>query len=356
MQIWINKQQIHSVGLGRLAEEYNIPLYFQLPIVQEWGTGVSIGEDLILTNYHVVQGARDLGIQTPESEIVPAQIVKVLPDLDLAWLRLDKELPLEIWSSEVDIQKNETVWTGGFATELTWSEKKGVITDIGRKDILLDEKQNFAIFDQVVEPGYSGGPVWNEERKLIGIMTATNREKKQSYFIPIKEVSEFWKHVQTDNIHWGELGIEVSEQQIVSVNPYSPAKNLPLGKIEQINGQNVSAKLLDAELRRLQIGQKVVLTIDGKEYSILLQDFSEWGSTDENTCFWNKASLKRETDGWKVVSLQESSPLRELGARPNDLLQINETCEQLFVLDLKLIPVKRGKHTHHIILPKHYQR
>ena len=356
VQIWVDKQQIRSVALGRMATEYDIPLYFQLPIVQEWGTGIAMGEGLILTNYHVVQGARGLGIQTPSSQITPATIVLALPDWDLAWLQIEEDIDLQIWETGREPQIDDPVWMGGFESALNWSQQKGMIQDINRNDILSDEKQSFSIINQVVPPGYSGGPVWNAENQLIGMMTATNPEKNEAYFLAIQDAINAWARRQSDTeIVWGDLGITVVEGQLISVNSYSPARDLPTGKIEQIGGIDVSMNVLDDELRRLAVGQQLKLRIDGEDYLITVRDFSDWGE-HKGGCSWQQASLYRETNYWRIVSLEEDSPLRQMGARPDDLLLISETCSELIELNRVLIPLQRESVYYHIILPKHYQR
>ena len=357
VQILVEKQQLHSVALGRLSEEYDIPLYFQLPTVREHGTGIALGEGLILTNYHVIQGAIGLGVQTSSSQIVSAQIVSSIPDLDLAWLQLEEEILLDTWEySPLDLQIDQAVWTGGFAFDLRWSEKQAFVKDLNRIDILSDERQHFTVLDQEVPAGYSGGPVWNSDQKLVGMMTATNAEKQEAYFITVQEIAMAWHKIQVEKkISWGDIGISVSDNKIVSVNPYSPASRLPLGTIERVQGrdlsENVSKMPLDAQLRRFQIGQLVSLQIDRKEYSIPVQDFSAWGDA-EDTCLWNGAYLKRETNFWKIVSLREEAPLRSMGARPNDLLQIDETCSDVHHLGSKILPIQRGEYGFHIILSK----
>ena len=355
VQIWVDKQQIRSIALGRLSEEYSIPLYFQLPTTREWGTGITLSSTVILTNYHVVQGAKALGVQTPTSEIVPAQIVQVLPDLDLAWIQLEGDLGLEAWTSEMDISLGEQIWTGGFASELEWSEKEAFIKDIGRIDILSDEKQHFMVIDQAVDSGYSGGPVWNQEQNLVGMMTATNPDKQESYFISMKEIADAWDKTQESvTISWGDLGIEVSGQEIIRVNPYSSAKDLPLGRIKQLNGTELRSELLEAEFERFRIGEKLELTIDGAQYPLQIEPFSNWGTPDTGTiCQWKQASLLREQEHWRIVSMADSSALNRMGARPNDLLQLTETCQNLNAVSKRVIPIIRDNHSYHLVLPKH---
>lgn len=355
VQIWVDKQQIRSIALGRLSEEYSVPLYFQLPTTREWGTGITLSSTVILTNYHVVQGAKALGVQTPTSEIVPAQIVQVLPDLDLAWIQLEGDLGLEAWTSEMDISLGEQIWTGGFASKLEWSEKEAFIKDIGRIDILSDEKQHFMVIDQAVDSGYSGGPVWNQEQKLVGMMTATNPDKQESYFISMKEIADAWDESQESvTISWGDLGIEVLGQDIIRVNPYSSAKDLPLGRIEKLNGTTLRSELLEAEFERFRIGEKLELTIDGAQYSLQIEPFSNWGTPDTGTiCQWKQASLLREQEHWRIVSMADSSALNRMGARPNDLLQLTETCQNLNAVSKRVIPIIRDNHSYHLVLPKH---
>jgi S1-C subfamily serine protease len=152
--------------------------FFFRPIPQE-GTGSGFIFDTqghVVTNYHVVQGAEEVEVTLADDTVVPADIVGVDPQNDLAVLRIDavaEELqPIPLGSAE-DLRVGQRVIAignpfGRFERTLT----SGVISAMGRiienNEFLGEVIQT----DAAINPGNSGGPLLDSQGRLVGVNTA----------------------------------------------------------------------------------------------------------------------------------------------------------------------------------------
>lgn len=144
------------------------------------GTGFAISsKPYIVTNYHVIEGAREInvrGINNEYSLTYPADIVLIDKNNDLAILKIRdekiivNEIPYTISGKLSDVGENIFVLgyplraTMGDELKLTngiISSRTGFQTDISTYQISAP-----------VQPGNSGGPVFNSDGVLIGIINA----------------------------------------------------------------------------------------------------------------------------------------------------------------------------------------
>ena len=107
---------------------------------------------------------------------VPAKLIGVDPDSDVAVLRVDKNnlVPAPIGTSS-DLLIGETVVAVGNPFGLSGSVTTGVVSATGRSVPSKEEGRTFTDFiqtDASINPGNSGGPLLNIEGRVIGINVA----------------------------------------------------------------------------------------------------------------------------------------------------------------------------------------
>jgi S1-C subfamily serine protease len=158
--------------------------------VKATGSGVVISKDgYILTNYHVIEDANKVLIEITDNGNVKAYYAKVIQkdiDNDLAILKIDDAsfVPYtEVAYSFVargDINIGASVFTIGFPYALSGMGKNAKFTNgtISSKTGYNESINSFQT-SIPVQPGNSGGPVFNDKGELIGvvyskIMTADN--------------------------------------------------------------------------------------------------------------------------------------------------------------------------------------
>lgn len=135
------------------------------------GSGIIIGRGgYILTNFHVAGGARSFSVQLENDENIyrTNEIIKYHPNLDLAILRIDRQLtPMRFYSGREELRRGQKVVAIGSPLGLFNSVSDGIIS--GFREINgIDMIQ----FTAPISGGSSGGALLNMHGEVIGISTA----------------------------------------------------------------------------------------------------------------------------------------------------------------------------------------
>ena len=144
---------------------------------EDEGTGIVLNErGLILTNDHVIKGARSLTVDASGSshKTTSAKIVGEEANQDLALIEVDPSglglTPLTLASSS-SVQVGDTVYAIGTPYGLEETFTKGIVSALDREISAPDgAKITGAIqTDAALNPGNSGGPLIDESGEVIGV-------------------------------------------------------------------------------------------------------------------------------------------------------------------------------------------
>jgi len=156
------------------------------------GTGVVIVDTgIILTNLHVVHGAKTIKVFFSDGLESDAVVVGVQPEHDLAVLQaktIPDDLHAATMRSTAGLRPGEPVVAVGFPFGIGPSVSAGVISGLGREYQTADGKRiltNLIQFDAAVNPGNSGGPLVTPEGEVIGIVTGLLNPTEHRVFIGI---------------------------------------------------------------------------------------------------------------------------------------------------------------------------
>jgi S1-C subfamily serine protease len=136
------------------------------------------GRNVVVTNYHVVQGVNDLGVTFHNGNGYAAKVLGSDPYADLSIVSVDAPSvefkPLSIVGSS-NLCVGEQVIAVGNPYGLVGSFTTGVISALGRT-IMSDMTNRFSIANVIqtstaINPGNSGGPMLNAAGNVIGITT-----------------------------------------------------------------------------------------------------------------------------------------------------------------------------------------
>jgi serine protease DegQ len=156
------------------------------------GTGVVIVDNgTILTNLHVVQGARRIKVVFADGLETDADIVGLQPENDLAVLKARKipdDLVAATMRSTGDLQPGDRVTAVGFPFGIGPSVSHGVVSGLKREFRSPEGKRiltNLIQFDAAANPGNSGGPLVTDDGEVVGIVTAIYNPTAERFFVGI---------------------------------------------------------------------------------------------------------------------------------------------------------------------------
>jgi serine protease Do len=138
------------------------------------GSGVIVSPDgHVLTNNHVIDGAREVTVTLPDKREFQGKIVGTDPKTDLAVVKIDgKNLPTVPWGDASKLQVGEYVLAVGNPFGLNSTVTLGIVSALGRGRMGITQYEDFIQTDAAINPGNSGGALVNTKGELVGINTA----------------------------------------------------------------------------------------------------------------------------------------------------------------------------------------
>ncbi len=153
----------------------------QFQAVGRGGSGVIVNSrGYILTNHHVVHGARNITVTLSLGQITktyPAQLIDEAPDVDFAIVKIlangnEQFTPAPIGNSS-EMSVGDEVLAIGSPFGLQQTVTSGIVSNMRRTLTVGNQKfTNFIQTDAPINPGSSGGPLVNVNGEVIGINTA----------------------------------------------------------------------------------------------------------------------------------------------------------------------------------------
>jgi len=268
------------------------------------GSGVVIaGDGLVLTNSHVVGGAKRVRLAFAEDGEAEAQVLGDDPDTDLALLRneLLPGTPAAALGDSKILRRGQLVVAIGNPLGFESTVTAGVVSALGRSlraasGRLID---NIIQTDAALNPGSSGGPLVATTGEVVGINTAMIIGAQSLCFAVASNsasfvISEFVRHGRVRRAQIGiaaqtvtlsrrvalALGVGPGAVRITGIEPGGPAASagLKVGDlllslddvavsgtddlVRLLDGEHIGRKMLISFLRHNKIERTSVLGID----------------------------------------------------------------------------------------------
>jgi len=162
------------------------------PVERGVGSGVVIIDNgTILTNLHVVNGAKRIKVTFMDGSESDAVVLNTQPQNDLAVLRartIPDDLEAATMRSTGDLSPGDQVLAVGFPFGIGPSASAGIVSGLKREFRSPEGQQtltNLIQFDAAANPGNSGGPLVTMDGEVVGIVTAILNPSRQRTFIGI---------------------------------------------------------------------------------------------------------------------------------------------------------------------------
>lgn len=180
------------------------------PVVVGAGSGVIVsGDGYIITNSHVISGAKKIEVTMNDKRSFEAEIIGIDKSTDIALLKINAgELPYLGFGDSNNLQVGEWVLAVGNPYNLTSTVTAGIVSAKARDIRVMgntNQIESFIQTDAAVNPGNSGGALVNTRGELIGINTAISSQTGSyvgySFAIP----SNIAKKVIEDLLEFGNV-------------------------------------------------------------------------------------------------------------------------------------------------------
>jgi len=187
------------------------------PLARGEGSGFLVSADgYILTNAHVVDRARDVTVRMTDRREYNAKVVGVDPRTDVAVLKIDADrLPVVRIGSPAALKAGQWVVAIGSPFGFENSVTAGIVSATARS-LPGDAYTPFIQTDVAVNPGNSGGPLFNLQGEVVGInsqiYSRTGGYQGVSFAIPIDVAMQVKNQlITTGRVERGRIGVTIQD-------------------------------------------------------------------------------------------------------------------------------------------------
>ena len=263
---------------------------FQQYVSSGAGSGVILTQDgYIVTNHHVIEGANSITVRTRSGDEYNASLVGSDEQSDLAVLKIDATglTPAVLGDSTTLEVGDLAIAIGNPLGELGGSVTSGIISALDREMTIDGQTMTLLQTDAAVNPGNSGGGLFNANGDLIGIVNAKSSGENVEgigFAIPISTATDIIDELIAngevtsrptlgvslynveDEMTASQLGVDSTGVYIVQIVDGGAADNAGLrsgDRIVSVDGSEVSsASDVRAALNKHKIGESISITVE----------------------------------------------------------------------------------------------
>lgn len=250
-------------GVVNIAPVTDSDIFYNIEPQGGMGSGSIISADgYILTNYHVIEQARQIRVTLYDGTMVQADLVGQDPSTDLAVIKIapipNKKLTVIPMGDSAHLEVGRRVFAIGNPFGLDRSMTTGIISSLSRTYQTENHRVLRGIIqtDAAINPGNSGGPLLDSAGQMIGITSAIFSKAGQSAGIGFAIPTSLAKKIVPELIaHHGisrpDIGLQVMPTErglfVVRVEPNSPAAEAGLSgpKLKQVTNGIIRWSIID---------------------------------------------------------------------------------------------------------------
>jgi serine protease Do len=329
------------------------------------GSGFIISDDgYILTNAHVVQDASEVIVVLSDRRELNAEVVGTDPETDIALLKVDADdLPTVEMGDSDELNVGQWVLAIGAPFGLEYTATQGIVSALSRS-LPDDTYVPFIQTDVAVNPGNSGGPLFDLDGKVVGInsqiYSQTGGYMGLSFAIPVNLATQVADQLRTSGyVKRGWLGVAIQDMDqalaesfgldraqgalVSSVNPGSPAAEGGLktgdvivafngvevansGELPPLVGGTPTGKAVPVEVFRNGKHKTLQVSVGERERGSVqakLPDSDSEGGLGVIVAPLNpqeREAVGEENRGVAVRQVDPKGPAAQAGLQPNDVL------------------------------------
>lgn len=311
------------------GQRFNVP---QERREKALGSGVIISpEGYILTNNHVVDGAKDVTVTLHDKREMKARVIGTDPRTDIAVVKIEgSNFPVLKLADSSKVEVGDIVLAIGNPFGVGQTVTAGIVSATGRGGLGIEQVEDFIQTDAPINPGNSGGALVDDEGHLIGINTAilsgnSGGNQGIGFAVPVNmakhDLTEIVAHGKVEHGYLGILPQDVTPALakafngqtdgalVAEVTPNSPASKSGLKQgdiITAVNGQALSnASQLRSRIGVMDPNTSVTLKVwrDGRTMDVPVT-LGEFPSNEE------RASVDKQDSGNALqgVSVENLTP------------------------------------------------
>lgn len=164
-------------GLQELQRDYRLPGAEPGADIASISTGSGVilrSDGLVVTNHHVIDRASAIRVELHDGRRFAAQVVASDPRTDIALIRMTdaSNLPVAEFGDSDSLRVGHWVLSIGHPFDFPFSVTAGIVSATGRRELVPSEIQDYIQTDASVNPGSSGGPLFDLDGRIVGINTA----------------------------------------------------------------------------------------------------------------------------------------------------------------------------------------
>jgi serine protease Do len=282
--------QIFSTGYVQPGDAESTSASSVLSTQRSTGSGVILSDDgYIVTNNHVVQGARKIEVRLASRNraeardaTMTAKLIGSDREIDLAVLKVERTgLPhLDLANSD-SLKQGQFVMAFGNPLGLEGSASTGIISSTERR-LKPEDPMVYVQTDAPINPGNSGGPLIDIDGHVVGIntfiLTQSGGSEGLGFAIPSNAVKSAYEQIRKDgHVHRGQIGLVVQtitpalakglrlpqDWGVIAadVTPDGPADKAGL-KVRDLNGHQLQdAPELESAIYQMRLDDKVTLKV-----------------------------------------------------------------------------------------------
>ncbi|MFT4034335.1 MAG: trypsin-like peptidase domain-containing protein [Patulibacter sp.] len=312
---------------AHVTEQVDSPFGQQEQQGESTGTGFVVSKDgFIVTNAHVVEGAKQATVRFGEDKAIDAKVQGTDVNSDLAVLKVDPEAhdltPLELGTAK-QLNVGDPVVAIGNPYGLDRTLTTGVVSALARQIKGLNgfTINNVIQTDAAINKGNSGGPLLDAQGKVIGvnsqIQTETGGNVGIGFAVPVDKVQQVLPTLKKgEEVQVAFLGVTTVPIDEKAAKVAKVSRGLLVVDVSEGSGADKaglrkgdSGVTLEASGGAVDLGGDVILSVDGKQFT----DAAALADYISGKQVGDRVTIKFERDG------KEQTVEVKLGNRPTTI-------------------------------------